>query len=366
MAGINIGRLEVRMSGGASNTVGNSSLGGAMSTVAGGLIDSQTGTGISNITGVVVEDSMGNSTAGTGTLTFNATPAVAQVQTLTTDADVITDNVYNTTVDGIIIATPFNSNNDQTLLDHANAIAAEPGVSTATVTDSGSNDRVINITAQTAGTAVVLTSFNITGGASQAGVTRGVTTGNKPLDSLMWQDNGAGENDAVDVSSDGVYAIPSIQGGNLVVTVTSASLPVANQTDTITIADIANELFDDIDKAESFSGDTEYRCFYFDNSDSTDTFFGVKLWISLDANPDDLAIGLDPAGLNGTATTIGGEGTAPAGVSFSSPTTEGTGLSLGDMAAGDNYAVWIRRTIVAGNQVANSNDLSALSFSASF
>ena len=240
-------------------------------------------------------------------------------------------------------------------------------MATAVVTDAGANDREIVITAQTAGTAVILTNFNVTAGASQAAVTVTVATGNASNPSINWVDSGAGAVDAVDVTTDDVYAIPSSTGGVVIVTTVNASLPGVDTTDSgATVADISNDLFDDITKAESFNGDIEYRCFYFENSDGTDTAFGLKFWIGVDAAPDDLAIGLDPAGKNGTAATPADEDTAPAGVSFSSPVTEGTGLSVGDLLLGDNYPVWIRRTIAAGNQVATNNDLSLISFSASF
>ncbi len=44
----------------------------------------------------------------------------------------------------------------------------------------------------------------------------------------------------------------------------------------------------------------------------------------------------------------------PAGITFSAPTTKGTGLNLGSLNAGQVRAIWIRRT--AANTVAVSND----------
>ena len=46
--------------------------------------------------------------------------------------------------------------------------------------------------------------------------------------------------------------------------------------------------------------------------------------------------------------------TAPAGVTFSSPTTVGAGVALGTIGAGQVKAFWIRRT--AANSSALSND----------
>lgn len=65
----NLSYLDVRLSGGASNTTPVTSIGGAISTVAGGLVKSQTATGITTLTGVTINDAAGN-TAGTGTLRF--------------------------------------------------------------------------------------------------------------------------------------------------------------------------------------------------------------------------------------------------------------------------------------------------------
>lgn len=363
MANMNIGRVKIRMSGGVSNTVGNDSIGGAMSTAAGGLVDSQSAS--TSLAGVTIEDATGNNTAADGTLKLFRTP-VAQVQELIKDADLESGDAYLTDVDGVTINTAFITDNDTTLAAHATSIQAEAGVTTAVVTDNGTSDNVIVITAQTAGTAVVLTNFSITGGTPPT-VTVTVTTGNASNPSLDWTDNGSGAIDAVDVTTDAVYSIPSSNGGNVIVTTVSGSFAGVDTTDSsVTVTDISNALFDNITKTESFNGDIEYRCFYFENSDGTDTSFGLKLWIGLDAAPDDLAIGLDPAGKNGTAATPADESSAPAGVSFSSPVTEGTGLTVGDLLTTDNYPVWIRRTIGAGNQVATNNDLSKISFSASF
>ena len=105
---------------------------------------------------------------------------VAQIQTLTTDAALITANDYNTTIDGgTPIATTFATSNDATLTAHAAAIQGEAGVATAVVTDAGSDDREIVITAAVAGTPVVITAFSITSGASQANVALAETTGNE-------------------------------------------------------------------------------------------------------------------------------------------------------------------------------------------
>ncbi len=73
-----------------------------------------------------------------------------------------------------------------------------------------------------------------------------------------------------------------------------------------------------------------------------------------------MAIGLDPTGvtLNSSASAqaveIASETGAPAGVSFSSPTTKAGGLSVGNLASGQCRAIWIRRTPL--NAGARNND----------
>ena len=55
------------------------------------------------------------------------------------------------------------------------------------------------------------------------------------------------------------------------------------------------------------------------------------------------------------AASIANEGTAPAGVTFSRPTTKGAGLSFPDIPAGGYHGVWIRRTVNASAAAANDS-----------
>jgi len=136
----------------------------------------------------------------------------------------------------------------------------------------------------------------------------------------------------------------------------NASLGGARST-TEVVDNVDNNLFDDVTGDESSAGDVEYRCIYVRQEHATLTLQGAKLWIDqLTSSPDDeVDIGLDPAGKNGTATTIADENTAPSGVTFSRPTTKAAGLSLGDLAPNDFYPFWIRRTVNAGAAAKNAN-----------
>ncbi|MCW8884155.1 MAG: hypothetical protein OQK12_02725 [Motiliproteus sp.] len=115
-----------------------------------------------------------------------------------------------------------------------------------------------------------------------------------------------------------------------------------------------HNLFDVVGSAEAAAGDTEYRLVYVENTHGTLTLQSAKVWLqSQSAVP--LAIALGGEGVNGTAETVANEDTAPSGESFSSPTVEGSALSFGDMAAGEHYPLWVRRT-VPSFQAALSND----------
>lgn len=122
-----------------------------------------------------------------------------------------------------------------------------------------------------------------------------------------------------------------------------------------------NNLFDDVSGSENAASDVEYRCIFVHNDHGTLTLENSVVWMSAEvAGGADVAIGLDPAGVTpkgqaaAQAAEVVNEDTAPAGVTFSSPTTEGAALSIGNIAPGSVQAIWIRRT--ANNTTAVSND----------
>lgn len=129
-----------------------------------------------------------------------------------------------------------------------------------------------------------------------------------------------------------------------------------------------NNLFDDVSADQALAGVTEYRCIYIKNDHSTDGLTSGKVWISSNTPSagTEIAIGLDPAGVGdgdttGEATTIADEESAPSGVSFSSPSTEGAALAVAAMPAQEGFALWVRRTVTAETESA-SNDPFTLTF----
>lgn len=116
-----------------------------------------------------------------------------------------------------------------------------------------------------------------------------------------------------------------------------------------------NGLFDDVSGAESEAGDVEYRCVYWVNS-AGKTVEDARAYIYADASgSDSLAIGVDAAGKNGTATTVANEDTAPSGVTFSSPSDYANGIQLGNFDDGDYIAIWVKRTVPASASAGTSS-----------
>lgn len=112
---------------------------------------------------------------------------------------------------------------------------------------------------------------------------------------------------------------------------------------------VRNNLFDPVTPAQASAGHTDYRCFYL-HADPDGDLATVTLWIHDNADNANttFAIGLDPAGVGGTAASPANETTAPAGVTFSAPSS-GSPLSVsGTLTANSKQAVWIRRTVTAG------------------
>lgn len=113
----------------------------------------------------------------------------------------------------------------------------------------------------------------------------------------------------------------------------------------------ANSFFDDVSGAEETAGDIEYRCIYLRNVGTVDATL-VVVW--LQANTPDaqtqiaMALGASAIGAASVETAVANENTAPAGPVFSEPATEGAGLAVGTIPAGQHKAIWLRRTVTAG------------------
>lgn len=175
----------------------------------------------------------------------------------------------------------------------------------------------------------------------------------------------------ITIAADGKYGVFDSTGSQqLYITVVFASLPASDQTDTITIANIANEKYDDITKSESNAGMTDYRGFYVINTHATESGNDITIWQKNNASgADSLELGDDPAGVgDGSSTGVGvviaNEITAPVGVTFTAPTTPETGINIGSLGPGQATCFWQKRTVPASTTIATPLDISSIGISA--
>lgn len=124
-----------------------------------------------------------------------------------------------------------------------------------------------------------------------------------------------------------------------------------------------HNLFDQVSSAETSAGDTEYRCVYIHNGHATLDWQTPVVWISSNtpSTGTTVEIALGSSILNGTEQTVVNESTAPTGVTFSAPSTKGTGIALGTIPAGQHRAVWIKRIVNAG-AAAYNDDQATINF----
>lgn len=123
-----------------------------------------------------------------------------------------------------------------------------------------------------------------------------------------------------------------------------------------------NAFYDDVSGAENAASTVDYRCHFILNNNTANTLQNAVVYISSEvAGGTSIAIATDniaasaKASASAQAAEIATETTAPTGVSaFSSPTTLGTGLSMGNIPVANVKAYWLKRT--AANTSALSND----------
>lgn len=157
------------------------------------------------------------------------------------------------------------------------------------------------------------------------------------------------------------YSVVAAAGNT---TAGTAATSLGDQISTTQITDATlDNLFDVITGDENAASDVEYRCYFVHNNHATLTWENVVVWLSAEVGGGAAAaIALDgiAASAVGAATAqaaaVANEQTSPgAGAgAFSSPTTKGTGLSIGNLAPGQVKAIWVRRT--AANTAAVNND----------
>jgi len=183
---------------------------------------------------------------------------------------------------------------------------------------------------------------------------------------------------SVDISASGTYALSGgNNGGTLDITVTAASLPVASTTTSVTIAYQTQKVFDNVTKAQSLAGLTEYRCLYLKNTGTVatdDDKVNIEIYLSQAATGSDvITLGLATQA-PGTGTGVSGtdypadttlETGVPAGVTFSAPSSTAPLAAFNlSSTAGATFTkgLWIKREVPAGTDVETLNDNFVISF----
>lgn len=163
------------------------------------------------------------------------------------------------------------------------------------------------------------------------------------------------------VDTDIVLRLSTTAGAAGDTTASSASASLGKYVSTTVWAPGANTLFDDVSGTENAASESEYRCVFVLNNHATLSMTLATVAVTAEvAGGAAVAIGLDPTATSAKgsagaqAVTVANEDTAPAGVTFSTPTTDGTGLALGTIAPGQVKAIWVRRT-TANNAAINGD-----------
>ena len=320
----NLSDIKRYLSGGGSNTLANYSFGGAISST---QILNQTATrSTSLITGVTINDAAGNA-LGTGTLSFNGT-----AKTLTwappnstsgTAVDVSVSGTY-------AIQGPSNGG----YLSVTVVASSLPG-------SSVSDSVVITALANALWDDVSQAESNVGTIEYRCEYFKNTDASDSLIDFKLWIAENTPGQDSVAIGLDdggkNVTAAPltkSITGATWAssastFTCNTHGIPVGAN---ITVAGMTPSGYD-----------------------------GNYVVTAADANTFTVAESSDPGSFS-SGGTVSSETFAPAGVTFSTPTSAAP-LTLGDLAPNDYYGVWIRRTVPAGVTTATASNFYRLGFS---
>ena len=172
---------------------------------------------------------------------------------------------------------------------------------------------------------------------------------------LTWTPYAGSAGTPVAVGASGKFFIQGggTGAGGLCVTVTDANLPSGNVSDSVTIANQTQKMFENLTKAETLAGVTKYRCFAVMNEHASMPMTSCLEWIAANTpGQDNITIGLDPlpaggggGGYGGTAPNpLADEFTAPSGVTFVNPTSisDPNVLAIGTLDSHECRFIWFK------------------------
>lgn len=113
-------------------------------------------------------------------------------------------------------------------------------------------------------------------------------------------------------------------------------------------------LFDDVSFATAAAGTVDYRAVYVHNDDARTGVVAAYVSQQLESGRE-IAVGVATEDPGTSVGAIANDTTAPAGVSFTAPTTAGSGVDLGTLDTDEAKGLWIRRTIDEGTSPDTTN-----------
>jgi hypothetical protein len=127
-----------------------------------------------------------------------------------------------------------------------------------------------------------------------------------------------------------------------------------------------NNIFPDITGDQNAASQVDYKCIFLMNNHATISLQNAVLWIVTNSTAATIALGIDTTAASAIASgtaqalTIANTTTAPAGVTFASPSSKaGSTLAFTTpLLAQTCQAIWLRRT--ATNSAATNNDTVSL------
>jgi hypothetical protein len=157
-----------------------------------------------------------------------------------------------------------------------------------------------------------------------------------------------------------LYSAPAATAGNQL----SQSNPTASLgkfvSTTVWVGGTLNDLFGLLSGNANALRQVDYRCLFIANKNGSLTWQAPVLWLPSQVAGNNIAIGVDPApaallaAMTAQAAVISQPTGTPAGVTFSAPSDQGSGLALGDIPAGYCRAFWVRRTAIDSAAVTNA------------
>ena len=116
----------------------------------------------------------------------------------------------------------------------------------------------------------------------------------------------------------------------------------------VQLLDVINNVIggSNFSEAESTAGAEHYRALIFENANAGEITL-LKVWLDSTATNTRIAFETPTAGAL-TDKRSAGETSIPTGLTWSSGTTSGTGLSLASLAAGSTVGLWIERAVTPG------------------